>query len=78
MRQPACVKNRWGTGTCSNQDANKTSASTQTKTSKEVNDKLAAMQAERRKQDNSFWTVPSASEEQKNTVNQTNTTNQTR
>jgi hypothetical protein len=72
MRQPACVKNRWGTGTCSNQDTTNKSASTNT--SKEVNAKLAAMQAERRKQDNSFWTVPSASEEQKSTVNQTNQT----
>jgi hypothetical protein len=48
MIAPSCVRNRWGTGTCT-PDKPTTSAS------KEMNDKLAAIQAERQKQDDKFW-----------------------
>lgn len=44
--RPACVANRWGQGTCS--DKPKTSVS------KEMEAKLAAMKAEREKQDQLF------------------------
>ena len=43
--RPACVANRWGQGTCSTDKEPKTSAA------KEMEAKLAAIKAEREKQD---------------------------
>ena len=51
MKAPSCVRNRWGTGTC-------TPDKPTTSDSKEMNDKLAAIQAEREKQDAKFWATP--------------------
>jgi hypothetical protein len=47
MRPPACVSCKWGSGTTCEKPTIGT---------KELSDKLAAIQAEREKQDNTFWT----------------------
>jgi len=53
--RPACVANRWGQGTCS-ADKPKTS------TAKEMEAKLAAMKAEREKQNQLFVPAPTPSQ----------------
>lgn len=48
--RPACVVNRWGQGTCSSEP--------KTEVAKEMEAKLAALKAEREKQDQQLVSIP--------------------
>jgi hypothetical protein len=48
--RPACVANRWGQGTCSSER--------KTEVAKEMEAKLAALKAEREKQDQQLVSIP--------------------
>lgn len=61
MKSPPCTQNRWGSGTtCDKQPT--------TEGAKEIKDRLAAVMAERNKQD-SMWLEPPATESKKEVTN---------
>lgn len=55
MKSPACTQNKWGSGTTTDRVPD-------TDTSKEVKARLAAVMAERNRQD-CMWTMPSVTKE---------------